>query len=121
MRSISQNPARIYRERKFFRVLYLSDRPQYLKIGTRPSKECFSFKGSTASSDVLAAVNDIVKYTEEGKVAPALEFHSPVKAPNLPQICAEVGTGAVNALGGAKMADDDQQNSETTESSWLVM
>jgi raffinose/stachyose/melibiose transport system substrate-binding protein len=67
----------------------------------------FLIKGSTASSDVLAAVDDIVKYTEEGKVAPALEFLSPVKAPNLPQICAEVGTGAVNALGGAKMADDD--------------
>lgn len=67
----------------------------------------FLIKGSTTLSGVLPAVSDIMRYTNEGKVAPALEFLSPVKAPNLPQICAEVGTGAVSALEGARMADDD--------------
>ncbi|GAB6275503.1 MAG: hypothetical protein SAMD01599839_00430 [Rectinema sp.] len=67
----------------------------------------FLIKGASSMSDLLPAVNDIAQYTNQGKFAPALEFLSPVKAPNLPQICAEVGTGSVSALNGAKMADDD--------------
>lgn len=49
--------------------------------------------GATMPDDVFPAVKDMLPYFENGNNAPALEFLSPIKGPNLPQICVEAGAG----------------------------
>ncbi|GAA3331292.1 hypothetical protein GCM10020331_087300 [Ectobacillus funiculus] len=44
----------------------------------------------------------MLPYFNEGKTAPALEFLSPLKGPNLQQITSEVGGGMKSAKEGAK-------------------
>ncbi|WP_198543689.1 ABC transporter substrate-binding protein [Petroclostridium xylanilyticum] len=53
----------------------------------------FAIKGATLPDDVFPAVKDVIQYFDAGNTAPALEFLSPIKGPNLPQICVEVGSG----------------------------
>ncbi|WP_342047855.1 ABC transporter substrate-binding protein [Bacillus sp. OTU530] len=57
--------------------------------------------------NVYAAVKDMLPYFNEGKTAPALEFLSPLKGPNLQQITSEVGGGMKSAKEGAKAYDSD--------------
>lgn len=52
-------------------------------------------------------VAEIQKYIEDGKSAPALEFLSPVKGPNLENIAISVGSGISSAQDGAAAYDDD--------------
>jgi len=49
----------------------------------------------------------MLPYFESGNTAPALEFLSPVKGPNLEQITTQVGSGISSALDGAKLYDKD--------------
>jgi len=42
---------------------------------------------------VPALINDMDKYFKSGKTAPALEFLSPIKGPNLENITVQVGSG----------------------------
>ncbi|NUR06720.1 MAG: extracellular solute-binding protein [Nocardioidaceae bacterium] len=58
-------------------------------------------------SDVSQVAKDTQAYFSAGKASPALEFLSPIKGPNLEQICVQVGTGQVNAEKGAQLYDDD--------------
>jgi len=53
----------------------------------------YLIKGSTLPDDVLPFVNDLNGYIDSGNAYPALEFLSPIKGPNLEQICVAVGTG----------------------------
>lgn len=57
--------------------------------------------------DAFEAVQDMMEYTEAGKVAPALEFLSPLKGPNLEQITVEVGLGMTPATEAAANYDRD--------------
>jgi raffinose/stachyose/melibiose transport system substrate-binding protein len=57
--------------------------------------------------DSYGAVKDMVPYFEAGNVAPALEFVSPIKGPNLAQLCTSVGSGTMSALEAAKSYDQD--------------
>ena len=66
-----------------------------------------AIKGLTMPSNALIQVSEIQKYIDEGKSAPALEFLSPIKGPNLPQICVEVGSGMKTAAQGAADYDKD--------------
>ena len=50
-------------------------------------------KGATLPGDMLPGVKDMLPYFDAGTTAPALEFLSPIKGPNLPQICVEAGIG----------------------------
>lgn len=67
----------------------------------------FVIKGVQMPEDTYAAVKDLVKYFDSGNTAPALEFLSPVKGPNLPQITTEVGAGLKTAKQGAEEYDRD--------------
>jgi raffinose/stachyose/melibiose transport system substrate-binding protein len=58
-------------------------------------------------SDVSQVARDTQAYFNSGAASPALEFESPVKGPNLEQICIQVGTGQVNAQQAAALYDDD--------------
>lgn len=64
-------------------------------------------KGATLPDDVYPAVRDEQAYVDSGKIAPALEFSTPVKGPNSPQICVEVGAGFKTPLEGAQEYDKD--------------
>ncbi len=54
-----------------------------------------------------AAVTDLEQYINDGQASPALEFLSPIKGPNLEQICVEVGSGIATAADGAARYDED--------------
>ncbi|GAA0310414.1 raffinose/stachyose/melibiose transport system substrate-binding protein [Gracilibacillus halotolerans] len=57
--------------------------------------------------DAYTAVKDMMEYQDAGKTAPALEFLSPLKGPNLEQITVEVGLGMVPPEEGADKYDRD--------------
>ncbi|MDR1948110.1 MAG: extracellular solute-binding protein, partial [Spirochaetaceae bacterium] len=61
----------------------------------------YSVKGIKLPADSYPAVLEMQTYFDAGKTAPALEFESPVKGPNLEQICVEVGSGITEPRAGA--------------------
>jgi raffinose/stachyose/melibiose transport system substrate-binding protein len=67
----------------------------------------YLINGATLPSDVLPFVNDLNGYIDSGNAYPALEFLSPIKGPNLEQICVAVGTGQIDAATGAAQYDED--------------
>jgi raffinose/stachyose/melibiose transport system substrate-binding protein len=67
----------------------------------------YLIKGATLPDDVLPFVKDLNSYIESGNTYPALEFLSPIKGPNLEQICVAVGSGQMNAEDAAKSYDED--------------
>lgn len=65
-------------------------------------------KGCTLPADVPPVVADMLPYFQgDGMTAPALEFLSPVKGPNLEQITVEVGSGIRPAADAAALYDQD--------------
>jgi raffinose/stachyose/melibiose transport system substrate-binding protein len=58
-------------------------------------------------ANVSQVAKDTQAYFKSGHDTPALEFLSPIKGPNLEQICIQVGTGQVSAKKGAQLYDDD--------------
>ena len=72
-----------------------------------PPQGPYVIKGSKLPDNTMAAVKDIAAYIEAGQAGPALEFLSPVKGPNLEQICVAVGSGQENAAKGAADYDKD--------------
>ncbi len=67
----------------------------------------YLINGATLPNDVLPFVKDLNAYIDSGNAYPTLEFLSPVKGPNLQQICVAVGTGQIDAATGAKQYDED--------------
>jgi raffinose/stachyose/melibiose transport system substrate-binding protein len=72
-----------------------------------PPQGPYLIKGTTLPEDVLPAVKEIAAYIDSGKSAPALEFLSPIKGPNLEQICVAVGTGQMTPEEAAANYDED--------------
>ena len=72
-----------------------------------PPQGPYLIKGTTLPDDVLPGVKDIAAYIDSGNSSPALEFLSPVKGPNLEQICVAVGTGQMDAVTAAANYDQD--------------
>jgi raffinose/stachyose/melibiose transport system substrate-binding protein len=68
----------------------------------------YLIKDCALPPDVPQAVADMMPYFEtEGRTAPALEFLSPIKGPNLEHILVEVGSGIRPAAEGAELYDQD--------------
>lgn len=67
----------------------------------------FSISSCSVPSDAAPMVADIQSYIADGKSAPALEFLSPVKGPNLENIVIGVGSGISSAQDGASAYDED--------------
>ena len=67
----------------------------------------YLIEGSTLPDDVLPVALDIQEYIDNGNVAPALEFLSPLKGPNLEHITVEVGSGLRSAEDAAALYDED--------------
>ncbi|MDR1513980.1 MAG: ABC transporter substrate-binding protein [Propionibacteriaceae bacterium] len=73
---------------------------EYLSTGAYEVSTC------EIPTDSAALTQDVVKYSE-GNSAPALEFVSPVKGPNLISIAVAVGSGITSAEEGARQYDLD--------------
>jgi raffinose/stachyose/melibiose transport system substrate-binding protein len=67
----------------------------------------YLINGATLPDDVLPAVQDLAAYIDSGNSYPALEFLSPIKGPNLEQLCVSVGTGQMSAEEAAANYDID--------------
>lgn len=52
-------------------------------------------------------VREVQNYYTEGKTAPALEYLTPIKGANCPQICGEIGGGQTTAKEAAEAYDED--------------
>jgi raffinose/stachyose/melibiose transport system substrate-binding protein len=72
-----------------------------------PPQGPYMIKGVKLPDDALPAVKDIASYVDSGKGIPALEFFSPVKGPNLEQICVAVGSGQMTPQDAASNYDKD--------------
>jgi raffinose/stachyose/melibiose transport system substrate-binding protein len=72
-----------------------------------PPNGPYVIKGSTLPDDVLPAVKDLAAYIDSGNSYPALEFLSPIKGPNLEQLCVAVATGQMSAEEAAANYDLD--------------
>ncbi|WP_150306396.1 ABC transporter substrate-binding protein [Planctomonas psychrotolerans] len=57
--------------------------------------------------DVPDLIGELQTYFDEEKTAPALEFLSPIKGPNLENITVQVGSGISTAEEGAALYDED--------------
>ncbi|GGD86258.1 ABC transporter substrate-binding protein [Microbacterium murale] len=57
--------------------------------------------------DVPDAIKELQAYVDAGDTGPGLEFVSPLKGPNLPQLAVEVGSGIRDAKSGAELYDQD--------------
>lgn len=66
-------------------------------------------KGLAMPSDVIPGIREQQQYYDSGKYKPALEFVSPIKGPNLEQLCIEVLSGRMTPLDAAKAYDQDVQ------------
>ncbi|WP_317618344.1 ABC transporter substrate-binding protein [Paenibacillus sp. PL91] len=64
-------------------------------------------KGIELPDDAYEGVKEMQKYFDEGRTAPALEFVSPVKGPNLENLTVAVGSGITSAQKGAEDYDKD--------------
>jgi len=67
----------------------------------------YLIKGSSLPDTVLPAVQQLAGYIDSGNSYPALEFVSPIKGPNLEQLCVAVGTGQMDAATAAGNYDLD--------------
>lgn len=72
-----------------------------------PPEGPFLSKACKLPTSVSQVAKDTQAYFSSGNATPALEFLSPIKGPNLEQICIQVGTGQVSAKKGAQLYDDD--------------
>jgi raffinose/stachyose/melibiose transport system substrate-binding protein len=72
-----------------------------------PPEGPFLSKACKLPANVSQVAKDTQAYFDSGKATPALEFLSPIKGPNLEQICIQVGTGQASAQKAAQLYDDD--------------
>src|SRR4029453_12204966 len=72
-----------------------------------PPQGPYVIKGAKLPDNVLPGVKEIASYIDSAKSTPALEFCSPLKGPNLEQICVAVGSGQMSAAEGADNYDKD--------------
>ncbi|WP_062120040.1 ABC transporter substrate-binding protein [Aureimonas sp. AU40] len=64
-------------------------------------------QGCSLPADLPAVVRDVLAYFDAGKTAPALEYLSPVKGPQLEQLTVEVGSGIRQPEDAARLYDKD--------------
>jgi raffinose/stachyose/melibiose transport system substrate-binding protein len=72
-----------------------------------PPNGPYVVKGAEVPDSVPTLTKEMLPYFESGMTAPALEFVSPIKGPNLPQITVEVGAGIKSGAEGAAAYDQD--------------
>ncbi|MCL2747509.1 MAG: ABC transporter substrate-binding protein [Oscillospiraceae bacterium] len=91
---------------RFFEF-YLSEEAQGILANKSSGNGPSVVAGAPSSPNVYQAVKEMQPYFDAGKTAPAIEFITSVKGPNLPQICVEVGSGMTTPAKGAANYDQD--------------
>jgi raffinose/stachyose/melibiose transport system substrate-binding protein len=66
-------------------------------------------RGLRLPASSIPGVLDLQKYFDANRYQPALEFESPVKGPNLEQLCIEVSSGRMSPMEAAVAYDQDVQ------------
>jgi raffinose/stachyose/melibiose transport system substrate-binding protein len=92
---------------KKFVDFFISDEGMaaYMSVGAPDG--AFAVKGVKLPDSVFPAVKDVLVYVDANKTAAALEFLSPIKGPNLPQICEQAGLALKTPLECAAEYDRD--------------
>ncbi|MBV9789015.1 MAG: extracellular solute-binding protein [Chloroflexi bacterium] len=72
-----------------------------------PPQGPYLIKETKLPDDALPAVKELAAYIDAGNATPALEFFSPVKGPNLEQLCVAVGSGQMAPADAAANYDED--------------
>ncbi|HUX41790.1 MAG TPA: extracellular solute-binding protein [Rectinemataceae bacterium] len=67
----------------------------------------WAVKGIKLPEDLQGATKDMLPYIDSGRTAPALEFLSPIKGPNLPQISVQTGLALKPPIEDAREYDQD--------------
>ena len=67
----------------------------------------YYIKNASIPNALPSGVKDLLAYFNKNATAPALEFVSPIKGPNLEKITVEVGSGITSAKKGAAAYDAD--------------
>lgn len=88
---------------------YVSSEGTSVYSKTNKADGPYVVKGVELPPDTPLGILDLMKYFNEDRTAPALEFITPVKAPNSPQICVEVGSGISDPLDAAQKYDRDTE------------
>ena len=104
--SIYKNGKNVEAAKKWL-AFFLSNEGMEAYVSAMRPNGPFALKGFTLPDDVLPGVKDMLPYVDSGKTAPALEFLSPIKGPNLPQICVQTGISLKSPLESAKEYDKD--------------
>ncbi len=88
--SIPKTSKKIETAKKFL-DFFVSDEglAAYMSVGAPDG--AFAIKNVKLPDSIFPAVKEALSYINANKTAPALEFLSPVKGPNLPQICVQAG------------------------------
>lgn len=63
--------------------------------------------GYEPKGESLDIIKEVQAYYNEGNIAPALEYLTPIKGANCPQICSEIGSGQTSAKEAAEAYDED--------------
>jgi raffinose/stachyose/melibiose transport system substrate-binding protein len=92
---------------KKFLAYYASSAGCDTETQAEPPEGPYMVKSCALPSTVSQVAKDTQTYFKDSKATVALEFESPIKGPNLEQICIEVGTGQASASKGASLYDDD--------------
>ncbi len=92
---------------KKFLEFYLSDEGIAIYGAAVKATGPFLVNGVDLGDDAFTAVKDMLPYFENDKATSAIEFVTPVKGPNCPQICVAVGSGMNTALEAAELYDKD--------------
>lgn len=103
---INKNSDNVEAAKKWFEV-FVSDEGIEAFLSADDPIGPFAIDDVDLPDDVFEAVKDMLPYFEAGQTAPALEFLSPLKGPNLEQILIEVGSGLRSAEDAAEMYDND--------------
>lgn len=86
---------------------FLSEEAIKIAMAIEPPAGVYMVKGIEMPAEIYPAVQDMLPYLESGNSFAALEFLSPIKGPNLPQICVEVGIGVTTPEEAAAKYDKD--------------
>jgi raffinose/stachyose/melibiose transport system substrate-binding protein len=103
---IYKNSQHIDEAKKFVEFVASVEGVEIMSKVSRPSGP-YAIIGAGIPDDVPQVVKDMLPYFDNGQTAPALEFLSPIKGPNLEHITVEVGSGQRHAKEAAAMYDKD--------------
>jgi raffinose/stachyose/melibiose transport system substrate-binding protein len=88
-------------------AFYISPEAIAIQAALEKPQGPYVVKGAKLPADAYPAVKDMIPYFNAGKTCPALEFVSPLKGPNCPQLTVQNGSGVKTPKQNAAEYDKD--------------